>query len=508
MLKKYIVGFAFATFFVACGDDPSSAKDNPISSSEETSLSSAGDESSSSNANAESSSSKGNATVESSSSTPAASSSSSSTESLSSEKQESSSSEAESYFNPAISYGEFLDPRDQQSYKTVKIGTQTWMAQNNNYVVKGYDNSCVYTYLNSDLETTQDSCGKYGRVYSIISAEKSCPEGWHLPSHADMETLISYITPLSKGKTAQALKSIIGWNEGEGTDLVGFSAILENLDARNSSFTYDTIPFIEYWTNSSVASGANICFRLSAGVDTVQISAKDNTLSKSVRCIMDEIAAPINSKDDLLNPDITYGTVTDPRDNQSYKTITIGDQTWMAQNLNYADSVTTPSLLGRSNCYEDSLKNCEIYGRLYSWTAAIDSVELSKQGLNCGNQAFCEMPETVQGICPDGWQLPKLKDFQTLLQHVGTEFRDYPGLKLKSKVSWKAGGNGTDIYGFSLASANHEDAPLWVAESKTSNSGDGYVYARYFNLSYNSDSQEFSIQGPSSKYSVRCLKSK
>lgn len=505
-MKKLFIGFALAVFFVACGDDPSSAKDSPISSSEETSLSSNEEKSSSSNINSESSSS--NKTLESSSSTPAVNSSSSSTESFSSEKQESSSSEVESYFNPAISYGEFLDTRDQQSYKTVKIGTQTWMAQNNNYVVKGYDNSCAYTYLDSDLVTTRDSCGKYGRVYNINSAEKSCPEGWHLPSHADVETLISYITPLSKGKTAQALKSIIGWNEGEGTDLVGFSAIPENLNARNFSFTYDTIPFVEFWTNSSVAAGANICFRLFAGVDTVEISAMDNLLGKSVRCIMDEPAAPIKSKDDLLNPDITYGTVTDLRDLQSYKTITIGDQTWMAENLNYADSVTTPSLLGRSNCYGDSLKNCEIYGRLYSWTAAIDSVELSKQGLNCGDHALCEMPENVQGICPEGWQLPKLKDFQTLIQHIGTKFTDYPGLKLKSKVSWKAGGNGTDVYGFSLASADHKDAPLWIAESKASNSGDGYVYAHYFNLSYNSDSQGFGIQGTSHKYSVRCLKSK
>ena len=499
-MKKIIAGFAFGAFLVACGDNPSSAKDNPIISSEETHLSSAEEESSSSNSKLESSSSKRNETVESSSSA--------SKESSSSEKQESSSSEAESYFNPAISYGEFVDVRDQQNYKTVKIGTQTWMAQNNNYVVKGNDNSCAYTYLNSDLMTTRDSCEKYGRLYNKNSAEKSCPEGWHLPSHADVETLISNVTQLSKGKTAQALKSVIGWNDGEGTDLVGFSAIPENLDARNFKFAYDTIPFVEYWTNTSVAVGANIFIRLSAGVDTVQIGARDNMVGNSVRCVMDEPAAPIKSKDDLLNPDITYGTVTDLRDSQSYKTVTIGDQIWMAQNLNYADSITTPSLLGRSNCYEDSLENCEIYGRLYSWTAAIDSVELSKQGLNCGDNALCEMPEVVQGVCPEGWRLPKLIDFQTLLQYIGTEFRDYPGLKLKSKVSWKAGGNGTDIYGFSLASANHEDAHLWIAESKASNSGDGYVYAHYFDLSYNSDSQEFGIQGTAHKYPVRCLKSK
>ncbi|MCF0224656.1 MAG: hypothetical protein HUK20_10340, partial [Fibrobacter sp.] len=69
---------------------------------------------------------------------------------------------------------------------------------------------------------------------------------------------------------------------------------------------------------------------------------------------------------------LTKGTLFDSRNGIVYKTVTIGTQTWMAENLNYDDSVSTPNLKGGSWCYDNKDENCETYGRLYTWAAAMN----------------------------------------------------------------------------------------------------------------------------------------
>ena len=67
----------------------------------------------------------------------------------------------------------------------------------------------------------------------------------------------------------------------------------------------------------------------------------------------------------------SYGELIDERDGQVYKTIKIGEQTWMAENLNYAYLQPTSTKDSSSECYNNELENCKKFGRLYLWSAEI-----------------------------------------------------------------------------------------------------------------------------------------
>jgi uncharacterized protein (TIGR02145 family) len=174
-----------------------------------------------------------------------------------------------------------------------------------------------------------------------------------------------------------------------------------------------------------------------------------------------------------------YGTLIDSRDGQTYRTITIGSQTWMAQNLNYryiqqtdggTEADSSSYCLGDDGTGDRGAANCAAYGRLYLWSAAMDSVaRFSETGKGCGycpvsgDGSDCletykcnENGDTVRGACPAGWHLPSREEFETLIAAVGGE--DVAGSMLKAQYSWNdnsttgESGNGVDAYGFSALS--------------------------------------------------------
>ncbi|SMG15571.1 fibrobacter succinogenes major paralogous domain-containing protein [Fibrobacter sp. UWB13] len=162
-------------------------------------------------------------------------------------------------------------------------------------------------------------------------------------------------------------------------------------------------------------------------------------------------------KEAYLNPEIAYDSMTDPRDGQIYKTVKIGGQVWMAENLNYADSVKTPSLLERSWCYNNKAENCAVAGRLYTWAAAIDLDE-------CKYFKSCSLPAKVQGICPPGWRLPTKTEWGTLFTKVGGKpfSLEHPevldsiaGKILTTQCGGCNGCNGSDSFGFSALPAGY-----------------------------------------------------
>ena len=172
-------------------------------------------------------------------------------------------------------------------------------------------------------------------------------------------------------------------------------------------------------------------------------------------------------KEIFLNPVIEYDTMIDPRDKKVYKIVTIVPEvseyskTWMAENLNYADSSKTPSLKGKSWCYANVAKNCDVGGRLYTWAAAIDSIKLATDADNpqeCGYGKTCTMLSKVQGmkvrgICPEGWHLPSWLEWNNLVATLGGF--NLTNKILKSQVGWMDNANGTDAFGFAAIPAGY-----------------------------------------------------
>ncbi|WP_295067833.1 fibrobacter succinogenes major paralogous domain-containing protein [uncultured Fibrobacter sp.] len=203
---------------------------------------------------------------------------------------------------------------------------------------------------------------------------------------------------------------------------------------------------------------------------------------------------------------VSTGTMTDSRDGQTYKTVTIGTQTWMAENLNYETE--------NSYCYKDSASYCTKYGRLYTWAAAMDSVgTLSTNGKGCGYGITCSPTYPVRGICPEGWHLPTKADFETLFTAVGG--KSIAGQKLKSVTGWTtySGVTNEDAFTFSALPAGlryrnghnlneGNGAYFW-------SSSEGYSdYAYYMLLDYNYDDVGAGLINCDKYFgfSVRCLK--
>jgi len=185
---------------------------------------------------------------------------------------------------------------------------------------------------------------------------------------------------------------------------------------------------------------------------------------------------------------VTSGSFIDSRNNKTYKTITIGNQTWMVQNLNYGTK--------GSKCYGNDESNCQRYGRLYNWAAATKA-------------------------CPSGWHLPSNKEWEILYRYAdGTRNTESPyksetaGRYLKAKSGWNDNegysGNGTDDYSFSalpggLGNSSGGFSSLgnygnWWSSTEYD---DSRAYNRF--KSYKHDKAGWETETKSKLFSVRCV---
>ena len=205
-----------------------------------------------------------------------------------------------------------------------------------------------------------------------------------------------------------------------------------------------------------------------------------------------------------------YGEILDERDGLVYKTVKIGEQTWMAQNLNYAYTSVSYIYKGEiidssSWCYDNDFADCTKYGRLYTWAAA-----MGKSEDECGFDQDCNLGTgNVQGVCPDGWHVPTMFEWETLSIAVGG--RNVAGAKLKATTLWDAKDGITyeDAYGFAalpVGTRSYKGVFSGVGFDTQFWSATQYEEISAYDHFYNND---YACLATSSKYfgfSVRCLK--
>ncbi|MDR2581110.1 MAG: fibrobacter succinogenes major paralogous domain-containing protein [Fibromonadaceae bacterium] len=179
----------------------------------------------------------------------------------------------------------------------------------------------------------------------------------------------------------------------------------------------------------------------------------------------------------------------DERDGQKYVYVTIGEQIWMAENLNYNAA--------GSMCYDNLESNCDIYGRLYDWDTAMNGAASSNAN-----------PSGVQGVCPDGWHLPGDAEWTVLTSYAEDTWGRDSGDRLKTSSGWNPD-YGADAFGFSaLPGGRGRDGSFDYVGSNGSwwsTTESNASVAWYRSMGSSSDVSWFSGD-KASQFSVRCVK--
>lgn len=240
----------------------------------------------------------------------------------------------------------------------------------------------------------------------------------------------------------------------------GTSSSVSTVEGSSSSENNEKVPDRESSSSEAVAgvdgssSSNSIGFPFNYAESKVMPSGTYDC--SQYKCVTTE-----NLNQELLDAG-KYGEMMDVRDSQVYKTIQIGEQIWMAQNLNYhyTNFWSDGELDTLSACFDDKESYCEKFGSLYQWAVALDidgvfssSMTMYDWWGNCITGSDCSPIYPVQGLCPSGWHLPDTTEFQTLFAAVGGA--ETAAKKLKSTKCWEVVEPAANEFGFSLRSTGY-----------------------------------------------------
>jgi uncharacterized protein (TIGR02145 family) len=281
----------------------------------------------------------------------------------------------------------------------------------------------------------------------------------------------------------------------EASNMVGMQeASLSYLGSSQRSLETATLKSATTGITLNYSTGNNIMYTLYSG--------------KNIRVMIDQ---PTASK----TYDVAFYECAD-KNGKNYKTVTIGTQTWMAENLAYLPSITSPgtSYSFTEPCYyvydydgtnvtgAKATSNYTTYGVLYNWSAAM-----------AGSASSSANPSGVQGVCPVGWHLPSDAECIQLTDYLGGESVAGGKLKETGTTHWSSPNtDATNETGFTALPGGYHDGggvyrqvgdggTWWSATKYDTNRAWGWYVSNY--SSYLSRSGHL---GNNLAFSVRCVR--
>jgi uncharacterized protein (TIGR02145 family) len=168
----------------------------------------------------------------------------------------------------------YKDPRDKQKYRTIKVGSRLWLADNLNYKMDG-----SFCYKDDESQ-----CMAYGRLYTWDAAVNACPQGFHLPTDDDFQSL--WQAAGAAFTAAYLLKAAYGWSgETNGSDTLKFSAMPAG--NRFDDETYGNLSkFAFFWSSeaSKEKQNARVWYMTSKSM-AFSFMNKPKIFGFSVRCV-------------------------------------------------------------------------------------------------------------------------------------------------------------------------------------------------------------------------------
>jgi uncharacterized protein (TIGR02145 family) len=336
--------------------------------------------------------------------------------------------------------GVFVDQRDGEKYRVIKVGSDVWMAEN-----LRYKDSTESPNLQGNMWCPDDDpakCAKFGPLYSWtaarnISSDYSqktlghnisrlrgiCPDGFRLPTNSDWVYLAMVADKFSGEWTvAEILKAPEGW-ESWSSDILIYDSTWYSFDAlpagrRNMEGGFlESGLFAFFWTADEIDNATASGWTLRDDNDLLDSGKYYKEHGMSIRCLV-ENPESVEWKGETNRGGFQFHYSTLEYEGRDYKVLDFGGVTWMAENLNVESE--------NSRCYADKEENCETYGRLYS-------------------------REDASKVCPEGWRLPTNAEWNNLFYAAGLS-----ATRLMSTEDWH-GGNGTDDIGFTALPAGIYD---------------------------------------------------